>query len=162
MIFTASVIIAATILVSVLILSNTQIALAEQKGGGGGDSKIPPPDCSIHTMDGRIIFVPCPPPSPPVVDTTMTKSPLLNNDEIGDASLQASPSSSITANSIQGTDDGNAKTERPGNTESMNTQSIVEQNDADEKAIQSDDPESASESSDEENSNDSESSNSDH
>ena len=99
-------IITTTILNGVLTADNTQIAVAEQQG------KPPPhpePDCSIHTDDGRIIYVPCN-PSPPVVDTTKTKSSLSNDGGgIDKGSIQKIPSSSLTTNSIQDDNKGETK-----------------------------------------------------
>jgi hypothetical protein len=101
------IIITTTILNGVLAATNNiQIAVAEQQG------KPPPhpePDCSIHTDDGRIIYVPCN-PAPPVVDTTKTKSSLSNDGGgIDKGTIQKIPSSSLTTNSIQDDNKGETK-----------------------------------------------------
>ncbi len=100
------IIITTTILNGVLTATNNiQIAVAEQQG------KPPPhpePDCSIHTDDGRIIYVPCN-PAPPVVDTTKTKSSLSNDGGIDKGVIQKIPSSSLTTNSIQDENKGQTK-----------------------------------------------------
>ena len=101
------IIITTTILNGVLAATNNiQIAVAEQQG------KPPPhpePDCSIHTDDGRIIYVPCN-PAPPVVDTTKTKSSLSNDGGgIDKGTIQKIPSSSLTTNSIQDENKGETK-----------------------------------------------------
>lgn len=88
------IIITATILNGALTASSIQIVVAEQKGRGN-PTPAPEPDCSIYTLDGRKIFVPCPTTPPPAVDTTKTKSLLSNNAGIADEPLQTSPSSPI-------------------------------------------------------------------
>jgi len=143
-VFAISLIITTTILNGMMTADDTQIAVAEQQG------KPPPhpePDCSIHTDDGRIIYVPCN-PAPPVVDTTKTKSSLSNDGGIDKGAIQKIPSSSFTTNSLQSTDNGNANTQKQGDTELTNTQSTMKQNDADGKSIQTDNLGSTSESSD--------------